>query len=559
MTIDSALPKVKKIAIVNPYLIRGQNQISEVEACYRFIDAAKKLGIEVAVFNRSEEVHAFNPDFIIPITYQEPKLTEFPTYGLVVVPLNWATWLPRLMRNILTYDAYFTVAPIIKDWLNNISKVTGKVMHIENAMFSMSKTAFKPLDLNNATAVYMGVNWDGLRHHELFSLLSDGKFLKCYGPKGSWDKYPASLYGGSVPFDGFATLDTYAKHGIGLAINHPDADRDGVPACRIFEIIASSAVAICTDNAYYKSTLGDAVLYVDKTLSPNNLAEAIKEKVLWVRSHPKEAQALAKKAHDIFLKDLSLESFIEKMVEMHQRVVIENGFRKKTSPVKSPKITYIISVENAQTVKNIIADIQRQTYDNVDAILLVENQALEKQLKHYLNDKIHLLHYSGPSSNLELFNSLQNHGTEWISVLKNDDKLFPNHSALLMKSYLNSQHDKNNESTVIVFANSLEHSSSANLRDKLQDAHMLYSENNVRVGNLSPQGQIPFCAIAIKLTKSISDTFKSMDFRSNLNINFTVSPSPLELAIPSNEITCSSSVVDPLRGSFLTIKNMAWV
>ncbi|MHB1946994.1 MAG: glycosyltransferase family protein [Gammaproteobacteria bacterium] len=548
---------VKKIAIVNPYIQRGLLESSEVEATYRFIAAAKNIGIEAVSFSQQEDVYDFNPDFVIPITWQEPKLTHYPTYGLLIMPVKWITCSPRFMRNVMTYDGYFSVSTSVSEWLYKICLMTNKPFYMTDALFTVPKTTFKELDFNNAKAAYLGVNWDGLRHHALFEYFADGKNLTCFGPKASWIKYPANLYGGMVPFDGFSVLDTYAKNGIGLCINHPDADQDGIPTCRIFEIVAASAIAICSDNKYYQDHFGDTVLYVNKNLPTKDLADAIKEKIDWVRQHPGDARDMAKMAHDIFCRNLASEVMIEKMVGLHQGVIKNAGFIRNpaaTAPLLKEKLTYLIYTDNENTIQNLIKDIQSQSYDNISVVLLAKTQDILNQLAKYKSNNISTLLYTGPDHNRELMQLLKDQHSEWLCILKNEDRIFTNHAAMLINAYNKSPHERALESTVVVFSNSLEHSIANNLQDKIQDPFMLYLNNKSRVGNVLPVGEIPLCAVTFKLTERMLQALTNTDFTTSLRIDYAMSHNPLDMAIHANLILSSSSV-EPGKESVLIIHN----
>ncbi|GEM_PF-4101859 len=561
MSEKPSIPKGFRIAIVNPYLLRGHTESSEVEATARFIIAAKNLGIEAAAFSTSDEVHDFNPDFVIPISQQEPKLTRYPTYGLCLNPIRFVTASQRFMRNVFTYDGYFALTPNIVNWLLETCKATNKTLHIINAAFTVPRTEFKPLDLSNATAAYLGVNWDGQRHFELFEHFHDGSFLKCYGPKGSWDKYPPSLYGGMIPFDGVSALDTYARHGIGLCINHQFMEEEGIPTCRTYEIPASSAVTISFNNSFHRHHYGDSILYVDKNMPTSDLANAIKEKIIWVRNNPVQAQEMARSAHEIFNRQLSLEFFIENMVRLHMQVVKENGFthveKQVSQSVRMPKITYISKITDTKELMQLVNDIKNQTYANVNLVLLIDKHdvALMNEVQPYLDARVSMYHYANVDNNDGLLKSLHDAGTEWLGIVKCGDRLFKNHCSMLMKSYRNSQHDKSNEALALAFGNSLDHAHSDSLKDKIQDAHMLYLTSKVRIGNITPCDEIPLCAVLFKLSEALLAAFRQLDLMTRVRMEFETSTDPLEVAIHSNEITCSSLAADDGNRDILLIHN----
>lgn len=425
-----------------------------------------------------------------------------------------------------------------------------------DALFTVPKTPFKELNLKNAKAAYLGVNWDGLRHHALFQYLQQGDYITCFGPKASWIKYPASLYGGMVPFDGFSVLDTYAKHGIGLCINHPDADQDGIPTCRIFEIVASSAVAICSDNKYYQDHFGDTVLYVNKNLPTKELADAIKEKIDWVRHHPNEARDMAKMAHDIFCRNLASEVMIEKMAGFHQGVIKNAGYIPAAIPdMSKDRLTYVIAVDDANSAHTLIEDIQNQSYEHVSAILLAKTPDSFSQLANYNSPNITTLMYTGPEHNQELMKLLKDQQSTWLCILKGEDRIFKNHATLLLDTYKKSQHERAAESTVVLFSNSLEHSATANLQDKIQDPFMLYLTNKTRIGNVLPVGEIPLCAIAFKLTERMLQALAGADFTSHIRIDYAMSHQPLDIAIHANMILSSAATTLPGKQSVLIIHN----
>lgn len=117
---------VKRIAILNPYLQCGLTQCSEVEGTLRFIHAAKKMGIEAKAVANIDEIYAFDPDFVIALSYQEPKLTPYPTYGSLAMPSFWVKQMPRFMRNIFSYDGYLIITPAVQHWFSDLCQQTQK-------------------------------------------------------------------------------------------------------------------------------------------------------------------------------------------------------------------------------------------------------------------------------------------------------------------------------------------------------------------------------------------------------------------------------------------------
>lgn len=555
-----SIRNVSKIAILNPYLGLGLTDFSDKHYLQSFIDTAQNLNIETAIFKRSNEIYDFNPDFVISISPQEPKLTHFPTYGLLLRPINWITNSKRFTRNLLTYDGYFTPSDITKDGLKKLCHATNKIASIDNATFSVARTEFKPLDFRNATAAYLGDYWENVNYFSLFNHLEDGEYVKCYGSKEAWQKLSAKLYGGEIARDSLTAMKKFAEHGIGLCLQHPDIDNEGIPAKQAFEISAACGITICTQNSYMQNNFGDSILYIDRNLSPKELANAVKEKIMWIRANQNQAIEMAKSAHDIFNRQLSQEFFLENMLKMHNDVLNQYGYIKTNDINNDDKVTYLIHINDSEALTpNLINQFTQQTYTNIQVILLFDEQdtTIQTKIKSYLSQNILSLNYTGIESNPALFKFLQNSNTTWLGIAKTNDKLFSNHCISLLKAYQNSAHDRNKENITILVANSLEHSAKSDLQDKIQDNQILYPTSDVRVGNIIPNAKIPLCATLFKLNSDILSAFSNSDFSSNIRIDFQPSNDPLEIAIHNNFITCSSSVIENEKQAELVIHNSA--
>lgn len=523
---------VKKIAIINPYLQGGHTETAEIEAANRFILAAKRLFITAKMFAKSEDVESFDPDFIITHTYQEPKLTHYPTYGLLTMPIAWVKDVPRFVRNILTYDGFLTSSPSVINWLTDLCKRTNKSTYIAHSAFSHYQTEFVPLDFKNAIAAYLGTNWDGKRHHDLFthSQLSDGSYLKCYGPQKSWSHYPDALYGAEVPFDGLSVLSIYAKNAVGLCVNHPDFDREGIPTSRTFEIAAASALPICSHNQFIRDAFGDAVLYIDRGLSGQELATQIIEHMKWIRSNPSIAQEMARQVHAIFCEKLSMEFFIQKIIDMHKKKHAENidnaitnqsTIHMQYKDLAKEKVSYIINTDKKTAPEKIIQCVKQvfnQTYKNVNVIVLGK-QKLLKSLKSATDFNGLDVEFFTHNENVKIQKTLSNAGTKWFGILGIDDIIFQNHISTLMKMFSDANNSLSGHKIAALYSGTLEFSAQKILQDVIVDECSIVKNDKVRVGyfgqyNNSPESKGLFYPGSLLLNLNFFDT------ESFLKINF---------------------------------------
>ena len=315
-----------RVALLNCYLQGGHTENAEVESSARFVQAAQRLGIEARIFARSEDLADFQPDFVLSLSYNDAKLAGFPTYLLLTAPPRWFDALPRFRRNVLTYDGYWTVSPGVSRYVGALHAKAGKPDLCAFAAISCARTDFVPLEFSRAWAAYIGTNWDGNRHGDLFRALAPSGAARFYGKRERWAHLPAESHGGEVPFDGRAVLDTYRAAGIGLSLGHADFDSEGIPTSRTFEVPAASAVMISARNALVEEAFGDAALYVDTSDAPETAAASIRGHVEWIRAHPKQALAMAEAGHRAFSERFALEILLANAVDMHRRACRALGF-----------------------------------------------------------------------------------------------------------------------------------------------------------------------------------------------------------------------------------------
>jgi hypothetical protein len=511
---------VSKIAFLNPYLPGGHMQTAEIECTAKFIRAAHNLGIDVKVFASCEEIEYYAPDMVISLSFQTPKLTAYPTYVIQDVPVSMMRDVPRFIRNLLTYDGYLAISPTVTTWLAELCAKHNKKAHIANAaLFSVPDSAFQPGNFTNASAMYIGTNWDGSRHQNLFKELSSGEYVKCYGPAKGWANYPESVYAGTIPFDGFTVAQTYHRHGAGLCIAHPQFEEENIPSSRTFEIAAASALPICSRIPLTESLYGDSVLYIDHHLPTAELAQSIVEHVKWIRSNPHKAQEMTRSAHAVFSNALTLEHYIIEVIKMHERVLTANNYITPEKPalafksIQQPKVTYIVAAPFADyRVQPVLNSIMAQSYSNIEVILLTQNEGptLKSELASLYKDKlsIKVMPYSGRETNSSIFTFLKNNATQWLGILTPQDRIFPNHCSGLIE-----MHQNKNSSAVGLAAGSLEFTDNFHLPETMQDPHNIVSESKIRVSQApATDNALALHAMLVNLSVVQEAFFDEIDF-----------------------------------------------
>jgi hypothetical protein len=225
---------------------------------------------------------------------------------------------PEFAPNILTYDGFLYASESIKDWCRALAVGSDK-SYLESTLYPSTYRTEFVAPKRFEFPVYVGTNWDGERHGEIFAELGKRKFIRAYGPQSRWQRLKGlGAYYGELKFGGDELFKVYSDAAIGLCLHHPSHLKDGVPNMRIFEIIASNALPICDDHAFIREAFGDSVLYVDIKAQPHFVAEQIIDHVLWIQSHPRQAVEMIRSAHQQFTENYCLEALLKRMFDQFE-------------------------------------------------------------------------------------------------------------------------------------------------------------------------------------------------------------------------------------------------
>jgi hypothetical protein len=480
-----------RIALLNCYLQGGHTENAEIESTARLIRAACGMGIEVRTFARSEDIYDFEPDFVLALSYQDPKLTSFPTYGLLTMPVGWIRDVPRFLRNVLSYDGYWTLAPSVSKFVGALYARAGKPDLHAVAAISYPRTDFVPLEFSRAWAAYLGTNWDGQRHGEIFRALAPLGVAKFYGKRERWSHLPSDAFGGEVPFDGVSALNAYRSAGMGLCLNHPEFDAEGIPTSRIFEVPAAGAVVVAAHNDLVKEAFGDAALYIDSALPPDQIAKAIRDHVEWVRAHPKHALEMARTCHHVFNQRFALEVFLSNALEMHNSAAARLGFAPPQPNVDGGitalGATIVIAVRDGtlRHLKRCLDSVAKQTL--APRAIVVLDATTDGKAAHEARawPGLSIVHsrLSAASAGLAtLLSSAYDYiESEWVSCISAEEVLFPNHLACTMTTVKRHRADHGGTVPRLVYSGMAQFSELEELPELLDDPYRVRRAEHMRV------------------------------------------------------------------------------
>lgn len=488
-----------RIALLNCYLQGGHTENAETESAARFIEAARGLGIEARMFARSEDVHEFKPDFVLSLSYNDARLTEYPTYVLLTMPVSWIRDLPRFVRNVLSYDGYWTVAPSVSRFVGGLYAKAGKPDLAAFAAISYARTQFVPLDFSRAWAAYLGTNWDGQRHGDVFRALAPLGVARFYGKRERWSHLPDQAFGGEVPFDGVSVLGAYRAAGIGLCLSHPDFDADGIPTSRIFEVPAASAAMIAGRNGLVEEAFRDAALYVDSGASPDDVAGEIRSHVEWIRAHPRRTRDMAESCHRVFNERFALEALFANALAMHENARARLGL---TQPVDGDNavlgasraalaVTILIAVDDdsLRFLGRCLDAVSRQTLPP-SRVVVMDGTSGGKAIAA-LRGRIgsQLRHRRIPRGSATTA-ALLAHGrpdiaSEWVACISAEEFLYPNHLFAAAEAVRRHSAREGGRAPGFVYSGVVQVSGAAHLPELMYDPYNVPRAEHMRLAQFN--------------------------------------------------------------------------
>ncbi len=460
-------------------LLADKHEISSYE-----IDKINKRfernNITSKLFHESNDIDQFNPDLVIALSPQHPKLTRFPTYGLMNCPANEYLELPRFVRNLLTYDGYLTTSLKTKQMLDDIMfgarKLNSGVAHFD---FTPEIKEYTPLSLEKPQLVYFNPAINNLQFKESIRLLQQElSYFKLYSTR--W-KFTSSI---NLIKTEEELLNQYHKYGIGLCLESHNSENKIIPA-RLLEIIASGAIAITPYTEFLYSIFGDNVLFFSPLLSPQELVKMIQKQLTWITQNPGQAKEKAEKAYKIFQEELSFNKLINNLYQLHTTTQIKKGFISNPTEKNEelPSISYIVRTggDNRNYLERALNSIVNQNYPKIQVIFVIHKpfDYLQEIVSKYQSLNIKVVQSYCSSRSKAICDGMAAVETDLFGLHDDDDELHPNHVRTLINT-LNYHNKRDWRSSI-----GLAYSGSINISNK----DIFETEQEFIDAKLRPQGK----------------------------------------------------------------------
>lgn len=431
-------PRTMKIAIQNSW--PNLTFSAEREFIARLRLAGERLGWSVVEVVTSDDILAVAPDVVLVTHEFSPKLTPYPTLGLIWSPTAFFSPDPDRIRNILSYDGYLVASELLRNWLVNLLNERGKDAPVSRFDFlpSALSTASEPNKLRKSDAralFYAGVHWDGHRHGDLFAALRGRIPMRIYGDPQRW-KHAGEDFGGPLPFDGKAVVCAIRECGIGLSLHGSAHRAENIPSMRLFEATAAGAVVISDRLDFAIRRFGDALLYVDADRGADIVSRQIVDHVSWINANPDRAEEMAARSHAIFDEHLALEKILSRLLAFVDEV---RHSMNLSAPAGKGSVDIIIRAGSRplSLVERAIASVAAQTHRRISLIVVYFRpiDGLAEMLERYKLRFVAIKLIQAPDNGVRstaLWIGLATATSDFVGNLDDDDVIHPNHVASLV-------------------------------------------------------------------------------------------------------------------------------
>ncbi len=426
---------------------------AEREFIRRFEFASANVGHEAIEVVTSDDIHACQPDFVLCMHEFTPKLTKFPTLGVMWSPPVFYQNDPYRVRSIRSYDAYLVGSEHVRQYLadlefgSNISKPKSDFYFLPMA----PRRPSPPARSEKRSLAYIGVHWDGQRHGDVLAAIAGSGLLTVYGPKASWSHLRAG-YAGEIAFSGEKVFEVLGAHGIALCLHKQEHREADTPSMRLFEAVAAGCVIIADEIPYARRLLGDSALYVDLRQPTAAVIDSIRRHVEWIAGNPAKADDLALRAHTLLNEQINLETLVTKTCEFATSVGAFEAAKKEEvkkffqSPNQSAPghaggdvdageemIDVIVRCgsRDLKYVERVIASLDSQNFGRYRILLLdYKNRSDIKQLETRPNLRTKIEHVPTVDNGMRstaLWAGFSKVTAPFFAVMDDDDEVMPDH------------------------------------------------------------------------------------------------------------------------------------
>ncbi|HEX4045682.1 MAG TPA: hypothetical protein VHZ76_08470, partial [Gammaproteobacteria bacterium] len=303
------------------------------------------LGIETKICEDNDSILSYQPDCVLITSPQDAKLTPFPTYGILNQPRDFYLETPRFLRNILTYDGYFTFSPRLKQMIGDVlfgaRKLGSSIGQLD--LFSLATEFETPLIDKTSLVVIFEPNF--VKSHfkkaiyRLFERFSNLSVVTLSAPV--IDRYQERFL---FIKNNLELKNILGKSDITICLNSGD-NQEEVINPSVIKLIAASTIVITHHTNILASYFGENLYFIPQDTYLDFLPDVINSHLQSIQKNPEEAIKKSRQAHQIFLQSFAFDNLLTQFNQHHEKTLIAKGYVPHPHPEVEqalPSVSYII-------------------------------------------------------------------------------------------------------------------------------------------------------------------------------------------------------------------------
>lgn len=416
---------LKKIVLIAPKNAFPQSHIQRIQTLL------SKKQVESYFVTESNDIIAHSPDCVIVLSPEIPKLTHFPTYGLMQQPMSIYLELPRYLRNILTYDGYLTICDktqqSLEDLIFGARKLNTKV-----ARFDFTESSNLSPIANFESIFYFEPNVAKSPYSNALENIQETI------PTFKMGTYRWGINRKvSVLKNSEAVLDHYRTAGVGLNLHLSDGENQ-VISQQLLDIIASGAATIAPYSKFLEKVFGETLWFISPDLDSKAIGNAVKKQLALIQKNPRLAQEKAKKALEIYNEKFAFDTIFKNLEGFHSECLIKKGFTPQKDEKQLPSVTYIIRTggNNRENLERALNSLINQNYPNIKALFITHASFsyMNEIIANYPSLQIKAIHSEKSIRSKAICLGMAAVDTELFGLLDDDDEIHPNHVRSLVST-----------------------------------------------------------------------------------------------------------------------------
>jgi hypothetical protein len=417
-----------KIAVHTPF--DPTAAIAEAEIFARLAISVERMGWSCMRSSNSRAIEAFMPDIVLAEHFRIPKLTAFPTLGLMWNPPDAMGQQDHFLKNAISYDGWLFSDEATQRFHSDLAAPLF-TRHVVGRWFPSCQETQLPTR-SRAGIAYLASRWDGDRQPDLIASIKDRCDLRLYGPPKNASSGEA-LGVRLIPFDGTSLIEELNGRIASLCL-HSDVHRhNGTPSARVFEAAAAGAIIISDENSFVRNVFGDAALYFDVRAAAADAADSVATHLGWLASHPDAAERMRASAHRIFVQQFSFECLLRQLPSLVEEV--RNSWCA-SDQCADQSVSFIMRAggRNLTFLDRAIGSLERQTHANTHALIVAYRNAAD--IRRWVGQRqpklASITVVESPDNGMRstsLWIGLAHIRSNFFGILDDDDTIMPNHVA----------------------------------------------------------------------------------------------------------------------------------